>query len=228
MHQGKSKEESIKIARECGQRIFPKGNARKSLAISGKNWKTWVIVFIYFNTFGGFLALAVWLPTYWIMFHSLDLTTAVWFTALYSIVTSVFRIIGGKVSDNLGGEKTTVIALIIMLCGSIMMVVFYGIAMDIAALMILGTGMGLGNASTFKLVPQEIPDAIGGASGWIGGIGGLGGFVLPTVMAMFIVKGDVLKTGYATGFSVFIVLTLLSFIGIFMLSKHSLRKNRVL
>ncbi len=228
LKQGKSREEAIEIARARGQKIFPKGNAIKSLTTSGKNWKTWVIVLIYFNTFGGFLGLVVWLPTYWIMFHSLDLTTAVWLTALYSIVASVFRIIGGKVSDSIGGEKTTVIALIIMLFGSIIMVVFYGIGMDIAGLMILGTGKGLGNASVFKLVPQEIPDAIGGASGWIGGIGGLGGFFLPTIMAMFIIKGDVLKTGYATGFSVFIVLTILSFIGIYMLNKHSLRKNKVL
>ncbi len=226
LKQGKSKEEAIDVAQKFGQRIFPKGSAIKSLIISGLNWKTWAIVFIYFNTFGGFLALVVWLPVYWMKFHSMDLNTAVIITAIYSIITSLLRIFGGKLSDWLGGEKTTVFALIIMLFGSTMMLTYYSKTLDIIALIILGIGMGIGNASIFKLVPQEIPDAVGGASGWIGGIGGLGGFILPLVMAMF-VDDKTSSTGYATGFSVFVILTVLSFIGIFLLNKYSLKKKLI-
>jgi MFS transporter, NNP family, nitrate/nitrite transporter len=53
---------------------------------------------------------------------------------------------------------------------------------SLAATLAVGAGMGLQNAIVFKLVPRYTPDAIGGASGWIGGLGALGGFVIPPLM----------------------------------------------
>jgi len=68
--------------------------------------------------------------------------------------------------------------------------------------------MGIANAAVFKIVPQVVPQAVGGAAGWVGGLGAFGGFVIPPVMA-FAVK-DLGRPGYAIGFIVFVVLALLS------------------
>jgi NNP family nitrate/nitrite transporter-like MFS transporter len=53
-----------------------------------------------------------------------------------------------------------------------------------------------------------VPQAIGGAAGWIGGIGALGGFVIPPAMA-FAVR-DLGPRGYSIGFIVFVFLALMS------------------
>lgn len=69
-------------------------------------------------------------------------------------------------------------------------------------------GMGICNAAVFKIVPQAVPQAVGGAAGWVGGLGAFGGFVIPPVMA-FAVR-NLGQPGYAIGFITFIFLTLFS------------------
>jgi NNP family nitrate/nitrite transporter-like MFS transporter len=73
---------------------------------------------------------------------------------------------------------------------------------------LMAFGMGVCNAAIFKIVPQAVPRAVGGASGWVGGLGAFGGFVLPPILA-FAVR-DLGKQGYAIGFIVFVFLTLVS------------------
>jgi NNP family nitrate/nitrite transporter-like MFS transporter len=53
-----------------------------------------------------------------------------------------------------------------------------------------------------------VPQAVGGAAGWVGGIGAFGGFVIPPAMA-FAVR-DLGDRGYSIGFIVFVFLALLS------------------
>jgi NNP family nitrate/nitrite transporter-like MFS transporter len=62
---GVEAEEARRIAREKGQFLFPAGSLVESLRISARTWKTWALVWVYFTTFGGFIALTAWLPTYW-------------------------------------------------------------------------------------------------------------------------------------------------------------------
>lgn len=68
--------------------------------------------------------------------------------------------------------------------------------------------MGVANAAVFKLVPRYVPEAVGGASGWVGGLGAFGGFVVPPLLGLFVDKMG--KVGYARGFLVYVVLALLS------------------
>ncbi len=55
--QGIEPQEAASVAREHGQTLFPAGSLRDSLRISARVWKTWALVWIYFTTFGGFIAL---------------------------------------------------------------------------------------------------------------------------------------------------------------------------
>lgn len=204
--QGVPKEKAKAIARDQGQEMFPASSLTESLKLSARTWKTWALVAIYFTTFGGFIALTAWLPTYWQGFFAMSLVTAGSLTALYSILTSVIRVAGGGVSDRLGGEKTLILALLLMLAGAFLMTISHSFGLSIGAEMLMALGMGIGNAAVFKLLPQEVPQAVGGAAGWIGGLGAVGGFAIPPVMGAIVRNQG--ESGYATGFIVFVVLAL--------------------
>jgi NNP family nitrate/nitrite transporter-like MFS transporter len=73
---------------------------------------------------------------------------------------------------------------------------------------LLAIGMGICNAAVFKIVPQAVPQAVGGAAGWVGGLGAFGGFVIPPVMAFAV--HNLGTPGYAIGFITFVFLSLFS------------------
>ena len=220
---GINKDEAKEIAsKEYGQELFPKGKASETLLISAKSWKTWALVFIYFTTFGGFLALTGWFPNYWMTYFGLNMKVAGLLTALYSILTSLTRIYGGKVADKNGGEITTIISLGIALIGAICMTFASTMTLAIIGIILLAIGMGVANAAVFKIVPNAVPEAMGGASGWIGGLGALGGFLIPPVMASFLNRSGF--AGYSQGFSVFIVLIIVA-IGVIALFQALQKKS---
>lgn len=205
---GVEAEEARRIAREKGQYLFPAGSLVESLRISARTWKTWALVWIYFTTFGGFIALTAWLPTYWHSYFGVTAVKAGLLTAVYSVLTSAIRIGGGVLSDRLreGGENTAILALLVMANGAVIMTGATQLELALPGEILLAIGMGVCNAAVFKLVPQEVPQAVGGAAGWVGGLGALGGFVIPPVMG-FAVR-DLGARGYAIGFIVFVFLAL--------------------
>lgn len=204
--QGVPPAEARSLAVRHGQELFPLDGIRQSLAASAKVWQTWALVSIYFTTFGGFIALTAWLPTYWMQFHGLSPVMAGVLTAGYSVLTSLVRIVGGILSDRLreGGENTGILAMLIMLMGTLMMTVSTEYQLAIPGMILMALGMGKCNAAVFKLVPQLVPHAVGGATGWVGGLGALGGFLIP--LALGFAVSDLGTRGYPIGFVVFIFL----------------------
>ena len=208
--QGVSPDEARATAAAQGQTLFPARSLRESLQVSARVWRTWAMVWIYFTTFGGFIALTAWFPTYWKAYFGVSAITAGLLTGAYSILTSLVRIVGGMLSDELedGGENTATLALLILLAGSLVMVGSTQFELAVPGFVLLAVGMGLCNAAVFKMVPQAVPHAVGGAAGWVGGLGALGGFVIPPVLG-FAVR-NLGKSGYAIGFIVFVFLALFS------------------
>jgi NNP family nitrate/nitrite transporter-like MFS transporter len=200
--QGKSPDEAKAAAQQAGQEMFPTGKVVDSLKRSASVWQTWVLVALYFTTFGGFLAMTSWLPTYWKSFFGAEAILAGALTALYSVTTSLVRVAGGGIADKQGGEKTALAALGIMLVGAVLMTVSHILALSVLAVLVMAVGMGVSNAAIFKLVPQAVPQAVGGASGWVGGLGAFGGFVIPPLLGN--IAASVGMDGYAWGFGVFI------------------------
>lgn len=194
------------ISKELGQDIFPSGGTWKSLKKSAANSRTWILVFLYTVSFGGgFTALTAWFPTYWSIFHGMDLVAAGLIAAVFTIYGSIIRIPGGKLSDRYGGENIAIISFSIMALGAVVLTLSTSFYPAFIGMMILGTGMGVANAAVFELVPKYIPDAVGGASGWIGGIGGTGTLIIIPLLGIF---ADVYgQMGYARGFIVFIILS---------------------
>ncbi len=197
-------------ARELGQDLFPAGSLKESLRASARVWRTWALVWIYFTTFGGFIALTAWLPTYWTSFYGVSPLKAGLLTAAFAILASLIRVAGGVLSDQLreGGENTAILALLITLVGALVMTSSHQFELSVPGEILMAFGMGICNAAVFKIVPQAVPQAVGGAAGWVGGLGAFGGFAIPPAMAFAV--HDLGTNGYAIGFVTFVFLTLFS------------------
>ncbi len=219
---GLSREQATVIAREMGEELIPSGQLVQSLKVSARKWRNWALVGAYFTSFGGFLALTTWFPTYWALFHGFDARSAAVATALsFSLLASITRAASGTVSDRIGGENAAMVAFALVAVGSLMMLSLQDLASNFAGAITMGVGMGIGNAAVFKLVARYVPEAVGGASGWVGGLGAFGGFVVPPILGWFVDAYG--KSGYSTGFATYLVLGLLS-IGI-MATLRAYRKG---
>jgi len=206
--EGLADEQARSEAKAQGQELFPRGNTLESLRVSAKLKETWLLVLVYFATFGGFLALTAWMPALATGYLGYPLWAGGVLTAAYSMGASVFRIAGGALSDRLGGMKTVVLSLITALVGSLLIALSLGGVFTLVGISLLALGMGIANAGVFKLVPQFISQAVGGAAGWIGGLGAVGGFLIPLGLAGIL--GARGQQGYAEGFWIFVALFAIS------------------
>ena len=161
------------------------------------NLQVWRFSLYYFFVFGGFVALALWLPRYLIGAYGLDVKTAGLIAACYSIPASVFRIVGGQLSDRIGARSVMywtfgVSAICTFLLsypdtqyivkgidGEIRLGLAIGLVPFTVLVFVLGFFMSLGKAAVYKHIPAYYPGHVGSVGGVVGMIGGLGGFLLP-------------------------------------------------
>ena len=208
LKQGRSSEYAKSVAKGLGYDVFPSGGVKYSLKKSAANYNTWILVFLYSISFGGgFTALTAWFPTYWTLFHGMDIMTAGLTAAIFTIYGSIIRVPGGKLTDRYGGENIAAISFGIMAIGALVLTMSSSFYPSFFGMMIIGTGMGTANAAVFGLVPKYVPDAVGGASGWIGGVGGAGTLVIIPLLGFFVDYFG--KIGYARGFVVFVILSII-------------------
>lgn len=205
--QGFEAAEATAQARRLGQELLPASSVARSLIDAAGSWRTWPLVGLYFTSFGGFLALTAWLPTFWNAYYHAPHWLALSLTAGFSLFSSLIRVPGGAWADRLGGENVALMAFASLLAGAVMMTFSATFGLTVLGEFLIGGGMGVANAAVFKLVPQYVPDAVGGTAGWVGGLGALGGFVVPPLL------GHVAQTlgnvGYARGYAVYVVLAVL-------------------
>jgi NNP family nitrate/nitrite transporter-like MFS transporter len=203
----------------CGEELVPTGKAMDSIRKAGADWRTWALTYFYFITFGGFIALTVWFPTFWADGFKASLVQAGLLTAAFSLSASLLRVVGGIAADKLGGLLVAQFSFLVVAAGALFLIAGQGsFAASFLGQMLLALGMGVANAAVFKLVPKFTPKAVGGAAGIIGGLGAFGGFVLPPVMGLFVrMQGE---SGYAQGFWVFLGLALSAMI-LFAILKRS-------
>jgi MFS transporter, NNP family, nitrate/nitrite transporter len=142
---------------------------------------SWVLSLYYFLTFGGFVAMAIYLPTFLTDMFGLTPQDAGFRTAGFVVLATVMRPIGGWLADRIGGRAillwvfpVTALMAIFMACP--LMSTFTIGALGMAA------AIGLGNGAVFKLVPEYFPQSIGSVTGLVGAAGGLGGFFPPLIV----------------------------------------------
>lgn len=146
-----------------------------------KDAKSWLLSLYYFLTFGGFVAMAIYLPIFLTDIFKLTPGDAGARTAGFVVLATLMRPVGGILADKIGGRKillwvfpVTAAMAIFLACPSI--VTFTIGALGMAA------AIGLGNGAVFKLVPEYFPNAVGAVTGLVGAAGGLGGFFPPLVL----------------------------------------------
>jgi NNP family nitrate/nitrite transporter-like MFS transporter len=162
-----------------------------------KNLQVWRFSLYYFFVFGAYVALALWLPRYYVGAYGLELGTAGILAASYALPGSIFRALGGWLSDKVGARTVmywtfiaSVICTFIMsypatdytvagITGPITFNVTIPLELFVALTIVLGFFMSLGKAAVYKHIPVYYPDHVGSVGGMVGLIGGLGGFVLP-------------------------------------------------
>ena len=145
----------------------------------------WAFSLIYIVTFGGFIGLASFLPTY---FHDQFKVTKVeagQLTMLATLMGSGVRVLGGYISDRIGGIHTLSGVLVLVAC-TLTMCGFAGQSLALTTLlfMLCFAALGAGNGALFQLVPLRWPLSTAVAGSMIGEVGALGGGFLPNAMGL--------------------------------------------
>jgi MFS transporter, NNP family, nitrate/nitrite transporter len=145
----------------------------------------WVFSLIYCVTFGGFIGLTSFLPSYYFEQFGVSKVQAGQLTMLAAFMGATLRVVGGWISDRWGGLNTLTLVLAVV-SGSLVLIGFAGQSLVLTTLlmMLCFAALGAGNGALFQLVPLRWPAATAVAGSMIGEIGALGGGLVPSSMGM--------------------------------------------
>ncbi len=165
----------------------------------------WAFSLIYIITFGGFIGLASFLPTYFYDQFKVTKVEAGQLTMLATLMGSAVRVVGGYISDRVGGINT-LSGVLILVAATLVMCGFASssVALTTLLFMLCFAALGAGNGALFQLVPLRWPLTTAVAGSMIGEIGALGGGYLPNAMG----QSKQLAGTYLWGFVSFAVLAL--------------------
>lgn len=168
--------------------------------------QVWRFSLYYVVVFGAYVALASWMPKYYVSVYKMDLKDAALLTALFIFPASLLRPFGGYLSDKMGARRlmyasfgSMLVALLLLAApfGHIVLQTEQGLKEVLpfslgvvpftALLFIVGCAMGIGKAAVYKHIPEYFPKDVGAVGGLVGTLGALGGFLLPPLFVS--VKG---------------------------------------
>ncbi len=182
--------------------------------------RVWRFGVAYYFVFGGFVALALWLPKYYVGEYGLDLKTASFVTMLFTLPSGVIRALGGWISDRYGGSQTTwwvfwisLISLFFLcypqttmtvhtLRGDVSLNVGLGVVSFTVLVFVVGIAQGIGKASVYRSLADYYPNSMGSVGGLVGVIGGLGGFTMPIMFGVAVDAIGVRSSAYMIMFAV--------------------------
>ncbi len=148
-----------------------------------RDGRSWILSLYYFLTFGGFVAMAVYLPIFLTEMFKLTPQDAGLRTAGFVVLATGLRPVGGSLADRVGGRLIlkwvfpfTALMAIFLACPMIGTFTIGALGM--------ASAIGLGNGAVFKLVPEYFPKSVGSVTGLVGAAGGLGGFFPPLVLGL--------------------------------------------
>src|SRR5215813_4798350 len=144
---------------------------------------SWVLSFFYFLTFGGFVAMSIYLPTFLTEIFRLTPQDAGMRTAGFVLLATAMRPLGGMLADRIGGAKILLWVFPFTALMALFLACPYMPTFTIGALG-MAAAIGLGNGAVFKLVPEYFPQSVGAVTGLVGAAGGLGGFFPPLALGL--------------------------------------------
>ena len=180
----------------------------------------WAFSLIYAITFGGFIGLATFLPTYYYDQFGVSKVQAGQLTMLAAFMGAALRVFGGWISDRWGGINTLSVVLVtvavtLVMCG----LASSSLVATTLLIMLCFSALGAGNGALFQLVPLRWPMSTAVAGSMIGEFGALGGGLVPNAMGL---SKQYLGT-YAWGFIIFAALAIVMLV---MLRVMQLRWTR--
>lgn len=145
----------------------------------------WAFSAIYAVTFGGFIGLVTFLPTYYYDQFGVSKVQAGQLTMLAAFMGAALRVVGGWLSDHWGGINTLtsvliVVALSLVACSFTQSSLLWTTLL----LLLCFAALGAGNGALFQLVPLRWPQSTAVAGSMIGEIGALGGGLVPAAMGL--------------------------------------------
>ncbi len=153
----------------------------RAIFVPLKDSRSGLLSLYYFLTFGGFVAMAIYLPIFLVEIFGLSPQMAGMRTAGFVLLATFFRPVGGILADKVGGKRIltfvfpfTAIMALFLACPTMPIFTVGALGMAVA--------IGLGNGAVFKLVPEYFPTTVGSVTGVVGAAGGLGGFFPPLLL----------------------------------------------
>ncbi|HZQ43018.1 MAG TPA: MFS transporter [Acidobacteriaceae bacterium] len=143
----------------------------------------WYLNLIYVITFGGFIGLATFLPSFFYSQFHVSKVQAGTLTVLATLTGSATRVLGGWFADRIGGITTLSVVFLVVIGTLFSLVSAPSLVATTALFMLCFAALGAGNGATFQLVPLRWPATTAIAGAMIGEIGALGGSILPNVLA---------------------------------------------
>ncbi|MEY2952949.1 MAG: hypothetical protein RLZZ401_1036 [Pseudomonadota bacterium] len=145
----------------------------------------WAFSLIYAVTFGGFIGLITFLPSYFYDQFGVSKVQAGQLTMLAAFMGATLRVAGGWISDHWGGVNTltgvlVVVTTTLVLCG----LAENSLTLTVLLFLVCFAALGAGNGALFQLVPLRWPLSTAVAGSMIGEIGALGGGLIPNAMGM--------------------------------------------
>jgi NNP family nitrate/nitrite transporter-like MFS transporter len=186
---------------------------------------TWWFNLFYAVSFGGFIGFANYMKVYLMNTYQADMSAfginvmdesnvkviAGYFGALCIFAGALLRPVGGAVADKMGGIKSLYVfygsIVVLALISAFVTLPFWA---AIVVMFLIMANLGMANGSVFQLVPQRFGKDIGVMTGLIGMAGGLGGTALIKTFGWSQGAFD----GYAAGFVIFAVMTMIALSGI--------------
>ena len=145
----------------------------------------WVFSLIYGVTFGGFIGLTTFLPSYYYDQFGVSKVQAGQLTMLAAFMGAAVRVAGGWISDRWGGVNTLTVVLLVVAVSLVLVGFSSGsLAVTTLVLIVCFAALGAGNGALFQLVPLRWPASTAVAGSMIGEIGALGGGLVPNAMGL--------------------------------------------
>ena len=176
----------------------------------------WYFNLVYIITFGGFLGLATFLPSFYVKQFHVTKIQAGELTVLATLTGSLTRVLGGWFADRIGGITTLSVVFLIAIAGLFGLMTTPSLLVTTLLFMLCFAALGAGNGATFQLVPLRWPITTAVAGGMIGEIGALGGGILPNLLGQ-----SKQHTGsYSSGFVIYAALATIVLLVLRIVSKQ--------